>query len=122
MLVLVPDLHFADFFIDHIQQKPVYQRPQIFLDLFPVDAAVNIQNKGLVILYRLEDLQKSLLPRFISLFLIQRSLGILQARPFHKIVNILEVVIKGHAVDTAVLGNVIDGNFGQRFFQQQILQ
>ena len=122
MLVLVPDLHFADFFIDHIQQKPVYQRPQIFFDLFPVDAAVNIQNKGLVILYRLEDLQKSLLPRFISLFLIQRSLGILQARPFHKIVNILEVVIKGHAVDTAVLGNVIDGDFGQRFFQQQILQ
>ena len=39
-----------------------------------------------------------------------------------KIVNIIEVVIKGHAVDTAVLGNVIDGDFGQRFFQQQILQ
>ena len=32
------------------------------------------------------------------------------------------MVIKGHAVDTAVLGNVIDGDFGQRLFQQQILQ
>ena len=56
MLVLVTDPHFTDFFIDDIQQKPVYKRLQIFFNLFAVDAVVNIQNKWLVIMYCLEDL------------------------------------------------------------------
>ena len=56
LLVFLPDIHFTDFFIDHVQQKPVYKGLQIFFDLFPVDTAVDIQNKGLVVLYRLKDL------------------------------------------------------------------
>ena len=87
-----------------------------------MDAAVHVHDKRSVLLHRLEDLQESLLPGFVGLFLVQRFFGVLKARPLHQIVDVLEMVIEGHAVDTAVLGNVIDGDFGQRLFQQQILQ
>ena len=36
--------------------------------------------------------------------------------------DVLEVVIKRHAVDAAVLGNVVDGDFSERLLQQQMLQ
>ena len=38
------------------------------------------------------------------------------------VTNILEMVIKGHAVDPAVLGDIVDRNFVQGLFQQQLLE
>lgn len=110
------------FFFNNVQQQLIHQRLKIFLHLFPMDTAVDIQDKRFVFLDCRKDLQKSLLPGVISLFLIQRTPCILQARPFHKIVNIFEVIVKSHAVDAAVLCDVPDGDFGQRLFQQQIFQ
>lgn len=79
-------------------------------------AAVNIQNERLVLLNCLENLQQSLLPRVIGLFLVQRPLGVLEARLLNKVVDILEVIVKGHAVDSAVVCDVTHRNFGQRLF------
>ena len=84
--------------------------------------AVDVQAKRLVFLYCFEDLQKSLLPRVIGLFFVQSPSGIFQTSPLHKVVDVLEMVVKGHAVDAAVLGNIADSDFCQRFFQQQIFQ
>ena len=63
-----------------------------------------------------------MLPCVIGLILIEGTLGILQTRPFHQIVNVLEMIVEGHAVDAAVLCDVANGDLGQRFFQQQIFQ
>lgn len=45
-----------------------------------------------------------------------------QAGPLDEVVYVLEMVVECHAVDTAVLGYVIYGDFGEWFFEQQILQ
>ena len=46
----------------------------------------------------------------------------LDAGPLHQVVDVLEVVVEGHAADAAVLGDVPDGNLVQGLFQQHMLQ
>ena len=104
------------------EKKIVDKRLQILFDLLSVDTAVNVQNKRLVFLHGFEDLQKPLLPGFVGLFLVKRFPGILKAGPFHKIVNILEMVVKGHAVDPAILRDIRHRDLGERLFQQQVFQ
>ena len=65
---------------------------------------------------RLEDLEQALLPRVIGLFLFQRPARVLQTDPLHQIVNVLEMVVEGHAVDAAVLRKVVDRDLRQRLF------
>ena len=69
-----------------------------------------------------QNLQKALLPGIIGFLPGQRAGSVLLAAPFHKVVNILKVVIKGHAVDPAVVGQVADRDFVQRFVAQQFLE
>ena len=73
-------------------------------------------------MYRLKDLQQPLMPGLIGLFLIECAFGILKAGPFHQIVNILEMIIEGHAVNAAVVRDVAHRDLRERLFQQQILQ
>ena len=83
---------------------------------------VHVQDKRLVVKHSLEYLQKALLPCVIGLFALQSLLCVLHAAPFYKVVNILKMVIKGHAVDAAVLGDIVDCDFVERLFQQQIFE
>ena len=48
--------------------------------------------------------------------------GILHQDPVHQIVNILEMVVKGHAVHAAVLGNVVYRDLIQRLAEQQLFE
>lgn len=57
LLFLVGDLCVPSRFLHHTQQQVVNQGIQILLDLFPADAAVDIQDEGLVLLNRVEDVQ-----------------------------------------------------------------
>ena len=83
-------------------------------DIYPIAAS---HGRGVTSL-----LEQALLPRVIGLLALERAARILDARPLDQVVDVLEVVIKRHAVDVAVLGNVGDGDFSERLLQQQMLQ
>jgi len=121
-LVLLPHGHPLSFLLHHTLQQVIGDPVEVVFHLLPADGAIDIQDEGLVVQHRLKDLQKALLPRLVGLFPRQRPAGILLTAPLHQIVNILEVVVKGHAVDAAVLRNIIDGDLVQRLLQQQMLQ
>lgn len=94
----------------------------VFLDPLPADAVVDIEDKGLILQHSLKDIQQALLPGLIGDLSLQGLPGILHASPFHQVIDILEVIIEGHAADAAVLGNIIDGHFIQGLLQEQIFQ
>ena len=83
---------------------------------------VDVHNKRLIVLHGLEKLQKALLPCLIGLVARERAARVLLTRPLDKIVDVLKMIVKRHAVDAAVLGNIADGDLAQRFLQQQILE
>ena len=83
---------------------------------------VDIHNEWLVVLHGLKELQKALLPRLVGLVACERLAGVLLTRPFDKVVNVLEVVVKRHAVDAAVLRDIADGDLAQGLLQQQIFE
>lgn len=58
----------------------------------------------------------------MALVFFERFTGVFYASPFHKVIDILEVIVKGHPVDPAVLCDVIDGDFIQRLLEQQVFQ
>ena len=100
----------------------VHGRAEIPLDLLAVHTVVDVQNERLILPHGPEDLQEALLPGVVRFLLLERAARVLQTRPLHKIVNVLEVVVKRHAVDAAVLGNVVDGDLRERLFEQQIFE
>ena len=121
-LVLLPHAHALRLLLDHALEQVVGDAVEVVFHLLAADGAVDIEDKGLVVLHGLEDLQQSLLPRFVGFFAREGAARVLLAAPLNKVVNVLEVVIKGHAVDAAVLGDVVDGDLVERLLQQQMLQ
>ena len=121
-LILRPDGHSPGLLLHHALQQVVGQLVEIVLHLLPADGAIDVQNEGLILLHGLEDLQKALLPRLIGLFARQSAAGVLLTAPLHQIIDVLEVIVKRHAVDTAVIGDVADSDLVQGLFQQQLFQ
>lgn len=100
----------------------VGQGAKILFHLLSVHTAVDIHNKRLVLPGGVEDLNQSFLPCVMALVFFERFTGVFYASPFHKVIDILEVIVKGHPVDPAVLCDVIDGDFIQRLLEQQVFQ
>ena len=83
---------------------------------------INIQNKRLVLQYRLKDLLQSFTPRTVRLLIRKRTLSVLQARPLNQVVNILEVIVKRHAADPTVLRQIVDRNLIHRLLKQKLFK
>ena len=83
---------------------------------------INIQNKRLVLQYRLKDLLQTFTPRTVRLLIRKRTLSVLQARPLNQVVNILEVIVKRHAADPAVLRQIVDRNLIHRLLKQKLFK
>ena len=121
-LVLVTHAHALRLLLDHALEQIVGDLVEVVFHLLAADGVVDVHNEWLVVLHGLKELQKTLLPRLVGLVACERLAGVLLTRPFDKVVNVLEVVIKGHAVDAAVLGDVVDGDLVERLLQQQIFE
>ena len=83
---------------------------------------INIQNKRLVLQYRLKDLLQTFTPRTVRLLIRKRTLSVLQARPLNQVVNILEVIVKRHAADPTVLRQIVDRNLIHRLLKQKLFK
>ena len=90
--------------------------------MLAADGMIYLGDKDLVLLHGLQDLQKALLPCVVGLLPGQRAGGALDARPLDQVVDVLEMVVEGHAVHAAVVGQVGDGDLIQRLFGQQVFQ
>ena len=109
-------------FLYNADNQFVHKRIEVPLDLFAAYAAVDVHDKRLVVAHRAKDLRKALFPRVVVFVVGNCLCGVLDTHPFHKVVDVLEVVVKGHAVYAAVLGKVIYGNFVKRLGAQYVFQ
>ena len=69
------------FFLYHIRQQIVGQLIEIALDLLLADRVINIQNKRLVLQYRLKDLLQTFTPRTVRLLIRKRTLSVPPGTP-----------------------------------------
>jgi hypothetical protein len=74
---------------------------------------IDIEKHGLIFQNDTKQTQKTFVPSVVRHFAVHGSHGVLCAGPLHQIVNVLEVIVKGHTTDTAVIGDVLNGNFVQ---------
>ena len=88
---------------------------QEILHLIPADAAVCVEHKLLILQNRLKDLQQSLLPGLVGLLALERLGRVFHTGPLHQIVDILEMIVKRHTADTAVLRDIANGDPIQAF-------
>ena len=70
----------------------------------------------------IEHAQVALLPGGDGLAPVDGALGVFLKRPFHEVVNVFEMVVERHAADAAVLGDVGNGNLGERLCGQLSLK
>ena len=87
-----------------------------------MNATVNIHYKRFVLAHGVKYLQKSLLPCVICFLFFKRLAGVLHARPFDKVIYVLEMIIKRHTVYSAILGDIVYRYFCQRFFEKKIFE
>ena len=120
--VLRADRHTDGLLFDHALKQIVGQLIEIALDLLLADRVINIQNKRLVLQYRLKDLLQTFTPRTVRLLIRKRTLSVLQARPLNQVVNILEVIVKRHAADPTVLRQIVDRNLIHRLLKQKLFK
>ena len=116
------DRHTDGLLFDHALKQIVGQLIEISFNLFTADGMIDVHNEGFVGQDCLEDLLKALLPCFIGLLSCQRLRRVLLTRPFDQIVDVFEMVIERHAIDTAVIGDIADGDFMERLLQEQIFK
>ena len=122
LLICVLHGDIVAFTVRKILQDGVQQPIKVLLHLFPAHRAVNVEHKGLVILQLAQNVQIGFAPCTKTLAAFHRLGRIFHQDPVHQIVNILKVVVEGHAVHAAVLGDIVDRNFVQGLFQQQLLE
>ena len=120
--LLVLFLHRDVFTLYKHPQQRVKHFIEVLLHLFPAYRAVDVEHQHPVVLDALQGVQKRLAPGLKVLAALQRLGGILHQDPVHQVVYILEMVVKGHAVHTAVLGNIVDRDLVQWLFQQQLFE
>ena len=121
-LVLIAHAHALCLLLDHALEQIVGDLVEVIFHLLAADGVVDVHNEWLVVLHGLKELQKTLLPRLVGLVACERLAGVLLTRPLDKVVNVLEVVVKRHAVDAAVLRDIADGDLAQGLLQQQIFE
>ena len=103
-------------------QRGVQQFIKILFHLLAAHRTVNIQHKGLVLLQPLQNVQKCLVPGLKALSALQDLGGVLHKDPVHQIVDVFEMIIEGHTVHTAVLGNVVDRDLVEGLLEQQLFE
>ena len=103
-------------------EQRIHQFIQVLLHLFPADRAIHVQHQQLVGLDLQQDIQKRLIPVVHALAALQGLLGVFDEDPVHKVVDILKMVIKRHAVDAAVLGDIVDGDLVEGLLEQHLFQ
>ena len=120
--LLVLFLHRDVFTLYKHPQQRVQHFIEVLLHLFPADGAVDIQHQHPVGLHLFQHIAEGVAPRLKVLMAFQCLCGILHQDPVHQVVNILEMVVKGHAVHAAVLGNVVYRYLIQRLAEQQLFE
>jgi len=121
-LVFFTGLSAFRFFVNNADQQAVGDFIEIPFHLLPADRTVDVHDEDFIFPDCLKDLQKTLLPGTVGLFAFQGLCGILFAGPFNQIIDVPEMIIKGHAADSAVFGYVIDGDLVEGFLKQLSFQ
>ena len=121
-LVLLRHMEPLRLLLHHPHQQLMGELIEVVFHQLPAQGVVDIQKKGLIFPHCLKDPEIALLPCVIALPALQQPVGILITGPFDEVIDILEVIVKGHAADAAVLGNVVDGDLLQGLFPQEIFQ
>ena len=84
---------------------------KIVFNLLTAYSMIGIYNEGFVFVDCFKNLQKSFLPCFVCFFTLQGFGGFFQTCPLYEIIDVPEMIIKGHAADSAVGGQVVDRDF-----------
>ena len=95
---------------------------QITLNLLTANRVVNTHDKELVFFNHLKNVLQSHLPTLSSWFCLKNSIGILNKRPLHQIINILEMVVKSHPTNPTLICQVLNCNLAQGLLKKQTLQ
>ena len=119
-LVTVTDGQPDGFFLNHANQQVVRQLIEIALQVLTADRVVDVQDERFVFQDKMEDVQEALLPCAVRLVAGKRDARILLTRPLYQVVYICKMVVERHPADTAVLSNIVDGDFVQRLLQKQL--
>lgn len=107
---------------DNTHDQVVGQLEEKIFNLFPADCIISIYNEGFVFVDCFKDLQKSFLPGSIGLFTLKCVGGFFEACPLDQIIDIFEMIIKSHAADSAVRGQIIDRDLRERFLEEKVFQ
>ena len=83
---------------------------------------IDVHNKRLVFQHCLKDLGKAFLPGIVSFLIPKGFFAVFHTCPLHQIIDILEMIVKCHAADPAVLCQICDGNLIKRFLFQKLFQ
>ena len=103
---------------EQIADNPV----EVLFDILTTHRVVDIEYEFLILKGSIEDIEISFLPGIISFFVFQIFVGIFLTRPFQQIINVLEMIIESHAVESAVFGDICNGDFVERLLKKQFLQ
>ena len=83
---------------------------------------IDVIDKYFVLLCQFEHGQKTLFPGSVSPVFFEYFFGVLNTYPFHEVVHVLEMIVKGLSVYSAVVGNVLYRDFIEFFLFQKIFK
>ena len=101
--------------VNHARDEPARGGKKEPLHAIAADVAVDGHDELLVLKELVQYVEIALLPSGHRLAPGDCALGIFLKRPFHQVVDVLEVVVERHAADAAILRDVSDGDFRKRF-------
>ena len=87
-----------------------------------VEGTIGIQHKRLVVVDGFENLREPLAPGVRCFLSGERRCGVLDTGPLDEVVDILKMIVKRHAADAAIVGEITDGDLVEVFFQEHIFQ
>ena len=122
LLVGILDRDVLAFTVGEFLQNRIQQSIKVLLHLFAAHRTVHIQHQGLVLLQLMQDVQIGFIPGLKALSALQDLGGVLHKDPVHQIVDVFEMVIEGHTVHTAVLGDVVDRDLVEGLLEQQLFE
>lgn len=109
-------------FLDNTHDQIVGQAEEEVFNLFTVQGTVGIHNESFVFV-ELPQKSAEVLPASRPMsFYPGVHVWILEADPFHQVIDILEMIIKSHSADPAVSGEVVDRDLCQRLFEKKTLE
>ena len=121
-LVFLGDGIAAGELLHHVDQQAVDHAAQIGFDLLPLNGVIDPLDEGPVLDDGVAQGGKALLPGPVVLPALEGAAALLLADPVDQVVDVLEVVVEGHAIHAAVRRDVGNRDLGERFLGEQRLE